>query len=781
MAPIRPLAILLALAVSDLHGLPWFVNVSESQGPGARLWSFSFNCSSGTPSLKLLRVQPPSPFFNPPSLAPWQGLYVGQLTLSSSARLDALAVNHYELQLQVTCGREVIEGPLSVNVQRDPDRAQCTGRFASPAGEAIQVPETVAPGARLYTLLPGLELQGAQANITSAQDPPYFPGPFSISGQGWLQAPAQGLRGQAPKLFRLQVMLTWGRGRHCRGELAVRVLPAPASQLSFPVRSLSVSVPEDLAPGSVVARVRARGEDVRYELLAPARGPRFSIGRADGVVRPSAPLAVAVTTLQVRAFERLRPGPSVQLDLTVNVTVVNRWPPCCLPALLLTQVPETAPVGTPLGTFTCEDPDSPGSPLRYQLRARSPQDLASLRLRDRVLEVNATLDCDAPGACFQLAASLLVLDGGQPPMSTEVPVLVTVTPVNEFSPACAPRTFRVREDAGPRTLLGSVVASDMDYPQAGSEFHSPGRPAPFAVDRLSGEVRLLGPLDYEQQRLHQLPVLVTDRSQGRGPAQPRSGSCTVAVEVEDVNEHAPECEPPFQELAVHASPGSSTEVTRLSCRVPQEPQRLAFSYSLVGGAGQGRFRLQGAALLHEEPPSGPPPPAQPRTYELLIRVADAGPSAPHRSTTATVLVHLVPRTASAAATSTSGATVPAAAAATALLVTHTEPFWQPEPWFVAVLTVTGALLLALGWLLCRHLRGWAQGLRAPSKPAPALLLTSIQGTEGSSEGFMEAPRMETPEAPSSIRSLRHFDGRAQDSRTGGDYLFDMRTGAWRWL
>lgn len=146
-----------------------------------------------------------------------------------------------------------------------------------------------------------------------------------------------------------------------------------------------------------MARVRARGEDVRYELLAAARGPRFSIGRgegrgvgvraalrvvrgvrtedgleprrelgpgrvggepgsrlsalrgragthralrppprpADGVVRASAPLAAAVTTLQVRAFERLRPGPSVQLDLTVNVTPVNRWPPRCLPALLL--------------------------------------------------------------------------------------------------------------------------------------------------------------------------------------------------------------------------------------------------------------------------------------------------------------------------------------------------------------------------------------------------------------------------------------------------------------
>lgn len=67
------------LSLPDLHGLPWFVNVSESRGPGTILWSFSFNCSSHTPTLKLLQVQPPSPFFNAPSLARWQGLYVGQV------------------------------------------------------------------------------------------------------------------------------------------------------------------------------------------------------------------------------------------------------------------------------------------------------------------------------------------------------------------------------------------------------------------------------------------------------------------------------------------------------------------------------------------------------------------------------------------------------------------------------------------------------------------------------------------------------------------------------
>ncbi|XP_061051348.1 cadherin-related family member 4 [Eubalaena glacialis] len=783
MVLLRPLVLLLALVVSDLHCLPWFINVSESQGPGTILQSFSFNCSSHTPTLELLHVQPPTTFFNPPSLTRWQGIYVGKMTLSSSARLDALTVNHYELQLRFTCGNHVMEGPLSVDVQRDPGRIQCAGRFASPAGEIIQVPETVTPGTRLYTLLlPG---QGAQMSITSAQDPPYFPGPFSINGQGWLQAPSQGLKGQAQKVFQLQILVTFGQGRSCCGMLTVKVLPAPSSQVSFLQQAQNITIPENLVPGSKVVQVQARGFNVRYEILSPVPCRLFSIGRVDGVVRTTSPLELAqapdaaVTRLRVKAFERLRPWASAELDFRVDVQSVNRWPPRCTPALLVTQIPETTPVGTVLNTFTCTDPDSPGSTLDYQLLFHSPAGAASLCLQDRVLEVNATLDCDTPGACFHHAASILVLDSGQPLMTTEVPVLVMVTPVNEFSPACVPRTFRVREDAGPHALLGSVVGKDMDYPHDSIEYSTPGGSATFAVDHLSGEVHLLGPLDYELQKLHRLTVLLTDHSQDQDPTCHRSGSCTITIEVEDVNDHAPECEPPFQELTIHTHLGRSMEVTRVSCRVPHEPQRLAFSYSIVGGNSRSQFSLQGAVLVHNDLMLGPSWPEQPHTYELLIRVADAGPSTPHLSTTATVIVHLVPWRASTVATSTHRATV--TSMMTPLLVTDTEAFWQPEPWFVVVLTVTSALLLlALGWLLSRLLRGLTQVLQAPSKPTQALLLNSIQGTEGSVEGFMEAPRMETPQAPSSVMSL-HFDGRAQDPRTGRDYLFNTHTGARRWL
>uniref|UniRef100_G1R5D8 Cadherin related family member 4 n=1 Tax=Nomascus leucogenys TaxID=61853 RepID=G1R5D8_NOMLE len=754
MVLLRLLMFLFAPVVSDLCSLPCFINVSESQGPGTILQFFSFNCSSytPTPTLELLNVQPPATFFNPPSLARWQGTYVGKLTLSSSARLDALIVNHYKLQLKFTCGNHVTEGSLSVDVQQDLSHIQCAGQFASP-GETR--------GSRQASLF-------CQMSIISAQDPPHFPGPFSINEQGWLQAPSQGLLGQAQKVFQLQISVSFGQRQSCQGMVMVKVLPVPSSQVSFLEQAQNITIPENLAPGSEVVQVRARGVDLRYEILSPVPSPHFSIGRADGVVRTTTPLELArtqgtaVSRLQAKAFEQRQPWASAELNLTMNVQLVNLWPPRCLPALLVSQIPETAPVGTVLNTLTCEDPDSVGTTLDYKLWFRSSSNPASLCLYDRVLEVNATLDCDTPGTCFQHAASILVLDGGQPQMTTEVPVLVMVTPINEFSPACAPRTFRVQEDAAPHTLLGSVVGTDMDYPHDNIEYYTSGGPTNFAVDRLTGEVHLLGPLDYEQQRLYRLTVLLIDHGQDQNPNHHRSGSCTITIEVEVIVVH---------ELAIYAPLGRSVEVTKVSCQIPQEPQRLTTPIASweVGDMGnsQNQFILQGATLVHSDLVLGPFWPEQPRTYELLIRVADAGPSPTHLSTTATIIVHLVPRRASTVATSTHRTTV--------RRLLGPSAGWEGWTLESEETHLLPSLLGYSSW----HFR-LAQLLQAPSKPAQALLLNSIQGTEGSIEGFMEAPKMEMSQAPSTVMSL-HFDGRAQDSRTGRDYLFNTHTGARRWL
>lgn len=49
---------------------------------------------------------------------------------------------------------------------------------------------------------------------------------------------------------------------------------------------------------------------------------------------------------------------------------------------------------------------------------------------------------------------------------------------------------------------------------------------------LLGEVYLLEPLDYEQQRLYRLTVLLIDHGQEQNPNYHRSGSCTITIKVE---------------------------------------------------------------------------------------------------------------------------------------------------------------------------------------------------------------------------------------------------------
>lgn len=63
-----------------------------------------------------------------------------------------------------------------------------------------------------------------------------------------------------------------------------------------------------------------------------------------------------------------------------------RFLSCCL-VTSRTQIPETAHVGTVLSTLTCVDPDSAVAALDYELQFQSSPNPASLRLRDRVLEV----------------------------------------------------------------------------------------------------------------------------------------------------------------------------------------------------------------------------------------------------------------------------------------------------------------------------------------------------------------------------------------------------------
>lgn len=103
------------------------------------------------------------------------------MTLSSSARLDALAVNRYELQLQYKCGNFVLEGPLFVHVQRDPGRIRCAGPFASPGEAGGGRLEEERQGLNRASLTPSLDSWGI--HLCARDSHPWGPVVHSVAAR----------------------------------------------------------------------------------------------------------------------------------------------------------------------------------------------------------------------------------------------------------------------------------------------------------------------------------------------------------------------------------------------------------------------------------------------------------------------------------------------------------------------------------------------------------------------------------------------------------------------
>ncbi|XP_065705273.1 protocadherin beta-15-like [Patagioenas fasciata] len=136
--------------------------------------------------------------------------------------------------------------------------------------------------------------------------------------------------------------------------------------------------------------------------------------------------------------------------------------------------------------------------------------------------------------------SLIAVDGGSPPRSGTIEILIFVLDVNDNSPVFTQRVYvgKVLENAPEGSVVLRVVATDLDagpngdisyqFSQAVSQSDSA-----FVIDPVSGEIKLSKPLDFETAERYELSVRATD---GGG----LSAICKVLVEVVDVNDNAPE-------------------------------------------------------------------------------------------------------------------------------------------------------------------------------------------------------------------------------------------------
>ncbi|XP_077182219.1 cadherin-related family member 4 isoform X2 [Paroedura picta] len=692
-------AVIIAVGFNDF---PRTIEVNENMAVGV-VTNFTVSCTTPSSSgltVTLLTIHPPTTFFNSPN-ALGNGTF--QVTLSPGTDLNAREVNQYTLTFKAECqGETSVTSQLYIKV-KEVDRLECDNTFLDTAARPLLIPENIAPETVIYQVTLKRRSRGTlQFAFENGSEP------FTLNSIGEVLVPVTGLtRAQANKLFQMNIVVNDSDGRSCRSRLMVQVRPVYHNTVNFTESSTAVSVFENTGPLQNITRVHAHGEGhVLYEIISP-KTIYFTINSETGEIKNTYNLdlyrnpELAETLLIVRAYDMLHPTDSATIVVNITVQYRNLQGPVCQPAIYVAEIPENSPTGMSLTTLSCIDKDSNNRTLRYQMEnSQIPPN--SFRMEGNVLQVNTTLDCDSVAMAslgFQYRATILVTDSGNPQQTTRIAVLVTASRVNEYQPEC-PRqlSFSIPEDATFGDCFANVNGTDRDYPFNKIEYSILGTQDVFYIGRHSGNLYVLGPLDYEKRKSYPLTISLKDVDNDVNSIEEHKTRCNITINVQNVNDQAPVCAPNVKTCNIYSTLASTTSNLTLQCHDNEEGSQLR--YTIVGGNINGRFHMVDNMLFHNTFSYNRDGIFDPLNYELLVEVTDS-PSTPRFSTTATIIVHVMPWT-------TTGPTTPIITTMSVskkpIILHRTEEYWAPDPWFVVVLTFTGILLLSalslLFWRFC---------------------------------------------------------------------------------
>ncbi|KAL8194367.1 UNVERIFIED_CONTAM: hypothetical protein K2H54_016313 [Gekko kuhli] len=202
------------------------------------------------------------------------------------------------------------------------------------------------------------------------------------------------------------------------------------------------------------------------------------------------------------------------------------------------DIPEIVPTNTRFPLESAQDADlGENSIQNYTL---SPNgnfrlDVQTDEYVDLVLE--KSLDREEKA---QFVLTLTAVDGGVPQRTGTIVININVLDINDNFPQFTQSEYKVKlKENSPRgTLVSKVEARDLDFgsnAQLSYSFHRVPEKIShlFHLNENTGEITILGPIDYEKETSYNMNIKATD---GGG----LSGHCKVLVEIEDENDNAPE-------------------------------------------------------------------------------------------------------------------------------------------------------------------------------------------------------------------------------------------------
>lgn len=286
------------------------------------------------------------------------------------------------------------------------------------------------------------------------------------------------------------------------------------------------------------------------------------------------------------------------LSATVNVSVilddVNDNRPLFNSTNYVFHFEEEQKRGSLVGRVFAEDKDfGPNSEVRYTFEIPQP----NFELNTITGELTSTLQFDRESLMRQRGAAVFSFvvvssDQGLPkPLRDQAKVQVYIQDINDNPPKFTKDIYQasISESAQNMTQLLRVSASDVDENKNGLvHYHIPegNEEGQFTIDSSTGQVTLIGKLDYESTFSYSLKIIAVDAG-----AVPLSSSCMLSVSILDENDNSPSFPKSSLSVDVLENMRIGELVASVTATDADSGQNADITYSITATNNHGTFSI----------------------------------------------------------------------------------------------------------------------------------------------------------------------------------------------